>query len=263
MAKTIAITGKGGTGKTAVSSMVVRARIDAGGKPVLAVDGDPNANFHATLGVDVDITIGGIRESEIEERQLLPPGMSKPEYFEYRTRQALVESTGFDFLSIGRPEGPGCYCFANSMLRAALGKIEGGYSWIVVDCEAGLEHFSRRTAGAIDLLVILSDPSRRGMQTARNVISLADSLETHLGEVVVAVNRCPDPIPEAMAKAAEDLDLTINACLPEDAEVGRRDLYGDPLLTIPDDSPLLGAVRSLLGATRVVGASLPNLAPAS
>lgn len=253
MAKTIAVTGKGGTGKTAVAAMVVRVLLDAGAKPVLAVDGDPNSNFGATLGVRAETTVGSIRESEIQERGLLPPGMSKPEYFEYRTWQALVEAEGFDFLAMGRPEGPGCYCFANSLLRAALDKLAEKYAWMVVDCEAGLEHFSRRTAGDIDLLLLLSDPSRRGLDTVRTVIDLAESLETRVGETVIAINRCSEPLPEPLASAARELGLTISACLPEDPEIARRDLYGEPLLTVDAQAPLLSGVRQLLAGTATIG----------
>ncbi|MBC7286708.1 MAG: AAA family ATPase [Armatimonadetes bacterium] len=253
MGKTIAVTGKGGTGKTAVASMVVRVLLDAGARPLLAVDGDPNSNFGGALGVRAELSVGSIRESEIEDRGLLPAGMSKPEYFEYRIWQALVETDGFDFIEMGRPEGPGCYCFANSMLRTALDKLAGRYQWIVVDCEAGLEHFSRRTAGDIDLLVLLADPSYRGLETARKVLDLAASLGTRIGESVVAVNRCPDPMPAQLVAAAARLGITISACLPEDAEIKRRDLSGEPLISIPGNSPLLAGVRAFLASTRTVG----------
>lgn len=253
MAKTIAVTGKGGTGKTAVATMVVRTLLDAGFKPVLAVDADPNCNFDAALGVEAELTLGGVRESEIEERGLQPAGMSKPEYFEYRTRQALVESVGFDFLAMGRPEGPGCYCFANSLLRDALDRLVDAYEWIVVDCEAGLEHFSRRTARSVDLLVVLSDPSRRGLDTVRNVLDLAAGLDTPVGEAVVAVNRCPSPVPQGVLDSAAALGLEVAGYLPEDPEIARRDVMGEALLETPDDGALLGAVRELLAGTTTVG----------
>ena len=254
MAKTIAITGKGGTGKTAVATMAVRTLLDAGLTPVLAVDADPNCNFDAALGVQPELTLGGVRESEVAERGLQPAGMSKPEYFEYRTRQALVEGVGFDFLAMGRPEGPGCYCFANSLLRDALDRLVNAYEWIVVDCEAGLEHFSRRTARSIDLLVALSDPSRRGLDTVRNVLNLAASLETPVGETVVAVNRCPSPVPQGVLDSAAALGLEVAGYLPEDPEVTRRDVLGEPLLATPGDGALLSAVRELLAGTKTVGA---------
>ena len=262
MGKTIAVTGKGGTGKTAVASMVVRVLIDAGVRSLLTVDADPNSNFGGTLGVKAEITLGGIRESEIEERGLIPAGMSKPEYFEYRLWQALVETDQFDFLEMGRPEGPGCYCFANSMLRNALDKLIDKYEWIVVDCEAGLEHFSRRTAGDIDLLFLLADPSYRGLETVRKVIDLAASLQTNVGETLIAINRCPEPIPEPLQKAADELGITIAGCLPEDLEIHRRDLYGEPLVTVPGDTPLLVAVRDLLAKTKTVGPVLAGAAAA-
>ena len=253
MGKVIAVTGKGGTGKTAVSTMVVRALLDAGVSPILAVDADPNANFHSTLGVTLEMTLGSIRESQIRKPGVIPAGMSKPEYFEYRTREALVEAASFDFLAMGCTEGPGCYCFANSLLREALGRLEGGYSWIVVDCEAGLEHFSRRTATAIDLLLILADPSRRALETVSTVIELARSLATPVGEIAVAVNRCPAPPPEPVTTALRELGLEANAFLPQDALVADLDMRGQPLLNAAETSPLRHAVRDLLAQTRCAG----------
>jgi len=252
--KVIAVTGKGGTGKTAVSTMVVRALLDAGARPILAVDADPNANFHATLGVTPEITLGSIRESEIRKPDVIPPAMSKPEFFEYRTREALVEANGFDFLAMGRPEGPGCYCFANSLLREALGRLEAGYAWIVVDCEAGLEHFSRRTASAIDLLLVLADPSRRALETIRTVADLAQSLATPVAEVAVAVNRCPAPPPEPVLAALSELGLTADAFLPQDPLVTDLDMRGAPLLDVAESSPLRQAVRDLLAHSKSAGA---------
>lgn len=253
MAKVIAVTGKGGTGKTAVSTMIVRALLDAQAGPILAVDADPNANFHTTLGVTPEITLGGIRESQIREAGVIPPGMSKPEYFEYRTREALVEATGFDFLAMGRPEGPGCYCFANSLLREALGRLESGYAWIVVDCEAGLEHFSRRTATAIDLLLILADPSRRAVETVGTVLALADSLATPVGEIAVAINRCPTPPPEAVLEALAEQGPAAAAFLPQDPLVADLDMRGQTLLDAPESSSLRQAVRAMLAQTQCAG----------
>jgi CO dehydrogenase maturation factor len=237
--------------------MVLRTLLDAGAKPVLAVDADPNSNFHTAIGVRVDTTVGSIRESTVQEENL-PAGMSKPDYFEYRTRQALVEAKGFDFLSMGRPEGPGCYCFANSLLRAAIDRLAAQYAWVVVDCEAGLEHFSRRTAGSIDLLFCLSDASWRGLQTVRNILDLAQELGTPVKETLVAVNRAEEPLPDSLQAAIAQLQLRVVGCLPEDNEIRRRDVLGEPLLSVPENSALLRAVRDLLSSTAVVG---PLLAP--
>lgn len=253
MGKVIAVTGKGGTGKTAVSTMVVRALLDAGVGPILAVDADPNANFHATLGVVPELTLGGIRETQIREAGVIPPGMSKPDYFAYRTQEALVEAVGFDFLAMGRPEGPGCYCFANSLLRDALGRLEGSYAWIVVDCEAGLEHFSRRTAAAIDLLLILADRSRRALETVNTVSELARSLATPVSEIAVAVNRCSSPPPAPVAATLHELDIVAQAFLPEDPLVADLDMRGQTLLDAPPSSALRQAVRDLLAQTRTAG----------
>lgn len=253
MGKVIAVTGKGGVGKTAVSTMVVRALLDVNARPILAVDADPNANFHATLGVEPGMTLGSIREVDVRDPDAIPSGMSKPEYFEYRTRQALVEAKGFDFLAMGRPEGPGCYCFANSLLREALGRLEATYQWIVVDCEAGLEHFSRRTASHIDVLLVMADASRRSLETVNTVVELANSLATPVGETIIAVNRVPTPPPPALLAATQELGFTVNAFLPQDELVGQLDMEGKPLLDAPPDSPLRQAVRELLAGTKAAG----------
>jgi len=258
MGKVIAVTGKGGVGKTAVATMAVRALLDVGAKPILAVDADPNANFHTALGVQPEITLGSIREAELRQPGALPAGMSKPEYFAYRTQQALVEAEGFDFLAMGRPEGPGCYCFANSLLRDALSRLEASYAYIVVDCEAGLEHFSRRTASHIDLLIVLADISRRALETVKTVLELAASLHTPVGEIVVAINRVTEPPPAPLTQAVQELGLQVQAYLPEDPLIAKLDLQGQPLLRIDGESALRLAVRKLLARTQTLADVFAN-----
>ena len=157
---TIALSGKGGTGKTTISSLLVRAFIDAGECPVLAVDADPNANFHEALGVEVKETLGSMREEAFTRN--IPPGMNRHDYVRFRFRQALVESNGFDLVAMGRPEGTGCYCFANDLLSECMQQLEREYRFLVIDTEAGMEHISRGTIGKPDVLLIVSDPGARG-----------------------------------------------------------------------------------------------------
>ncbi len=157
---TIALSGKGGTGKTTISSLLVRAFIDAGECPVLAVDADPNSNFHEALGVVVKETLGSMREEAFTRN--IPPGMNRHDYVRFRFRQALVESNGFDLVAMGRPEGSGCYCFANDLLSECMQQLEREYRFLVIDTEAGMEHISRGTIGKPDMLLIISDPGARG-----------------------------------------------------------------------------------------------------
>ncbi|HJN14861.1 MAG TPA: AAA family ATPase, partial [Armatimonadota bacterium] len=211
----IATTGKGGVGKTATTAMVVRALVDAGEKSILAIDADPNLNLDAALGVKAEEFLGCIREEAIEKQENLPGGMSKPEYLNYRAQEALLETDDFDFLAMGRPEGPGCYCYANSVLRTAIDKLAKQYDYVIVDCEAGLEHFSRRTTGDIDVLLVLTDASLRSADTVFRVMDLVDDLKTHVGKKVVAVTRtaeCPLPILER----AKQHDVEIAGCIPDD-----------------------------------------------
>jgi CO dehydrogenase maturation factor len=246
MGETIAVTGKGGVGKTAVAALIVRLLVEAGQGPVLAVDADPNLNLDAALGVKADETVGDVREEGLDRAGSLPGGMAKAEFLQMRIQQALVESKGFDVLAMGRPEGPGCYCFANSILRACVDQIGKQYRYVVLDCEAGLEHLSRRTAGDVDILVVLSDPSVRGLDTAARVMELIEELHTKVGRNAFAFTRVVDAIPEELMAAARERGLPEPVVIPEDAELRDRDMQGKPLVGVREDSPALSAVRAML-----------------
>ena len=171
---TIALSGKGGTGKTTIGSLLVRAFIAAGESPVLAVDADPNANFHEALGVEVKETLGSMREEAFTRN--IPPGMNRHDYVRFRFRQALVESKGFDLVAMGGPEGTGCYCFANDLLSECMQQLERDYRFLVIDTEAGMEHISRGTIGKPDVLLIVSDPGARGLRTIARIREIATQL---------------------------------------------------------------------------------------
>ena len=250
----IAITGKGGVGKTTVAALTVRLLVEARLGPVLAVDADPNLNLNTALGVDVTETVGDVREEGLARAESLPGGMAKSEFLRLRVMQALVESNGFDLLAMGRPEGPGCYCFANSILRACVDQIGKQYAHVVIDCEAGLEHLSRRTAGDIDLLIVLSDPSVRSLETARRVLDLVAELRTKVGQKVFAFTRVTDSIPLELMEAARARNLPEPLAIPEDAEVGRLDAEGRPLVGLPPGSRSLESVRALLQQAGVLPA---------
>jgi CO dehydrogenase maturation factor len=246
MAKTIAITGKGGVGKTVVAALTVRLLVEAKRGPVLAVDADPNLNLNSALGLAVGQTVGDVREEGLDRAAQLPGGMAKTDFLRMRVQEALVESEGFDLLAMGRPEGPGCYCFANTILRACVDHISKQYAYVVIDCEAGLEHLSRRTAGDLDVLLILSDPTIRGLDTAARVMELAGSLGTKVAQTAFAFSRVADAIPAALADAARQRGLPTPFTVPEDAQIRSFDARGEPLVAVPPDSPVLGAVRSIL-----------------
>jgi CO dehydrogenase maturation factor len=190
---TIAVSGKGGTGKTTLAGMILRFLLDQRKGPILAVDADSNANLHEVLGVEVRSTIGEARELMKKD---VPTGMTKDIWFEYKVQESLVESKGFDLIVMGRPEGPGCYCAANTLARKCIDLLTGNYRYIIIDNEAGMEHFSRLTTRDVDLLFVVSDPTRRGILTAARIRNLIHQLDLRILRDVLVINRVqgePDP----------------------------------------------------------------------
>ncbi|MDD1702781.1 MAG: AAA family ATPase [Methanoregula sp.] len=235
---TIALSGKGGTGKTTVSSLLVRAFIDAKKTPVLAVDADPNANFHEALGIEVHETLGSMREEAFT--RTIPPGMNRHDYVRFRFRQALIESQGFDLVAMGRPEGSGCYCFANDLLSECMQQLERDYQFIVIDTEAGMEHISRGTIGKPDMLLIVSDPGARGLRTIARIREIATQLGLEDSRIHVVFNR--------YKSGAAPVDIGNEqpiAVIPDDPAVEAADLGAQPVSLIPRESPARIAVAAL------------------
>jgi CO dehydrogenase maturation factor len=241
---TIALTGKGGTGKTTVSSLLIRSFIAMGETPVLAVDADPNANLHEALGVSVKETLGSMREEAFSRN--IPPGMNRHDYVRFRFRQALVESEGFDLVAMGRPEGSGCYCFANDLLSECMLQLERDYHFIVIDTEAGMEHISRGTIGKPDLLLIVSDPGARGLRTIARIREIATQLGLEKQKIHVVFNQYKTGA--APIDIGEESPIAI---IPEDPAVEKADLAAEPVSLIPENSPARVAVREL--AERIRG----------
>jgi CO dehydrogenase maturation factor len=235
---TIAVSGKGGTGKTTTSSLLVRAFIDLNEKPVLAVDADPNANLHEALGVAVHETLGSMRE-EAFGRQI-PPGMNRHDYVRLRFRQSLVESEGFDLVAMGRPEGTGCYCFANDLLSECMKDLERTYRFIIIDTEAGMEHIARGTIGKPDLLLIVSDPGARGLRTIARIRDIATDLGLPSEKIKVVFNQYKNGAAPVDIGDEEPL-----AIIPEDPAVEQADLNATPVSGIPRISPARVAVGLL------------------
>jgi CO dehydrogenase maturation factor len=252
MSRTIAVTGKGGVGKTVVSCLTIRALLDRGEGPILAVDADPNMNLDEVLGVQVGQTVGGLREGAAGNPEAIPAGMSKAEYFQLVVQQSLVECEGFDLLAMGRPEGPGCYCYANNVLRQVVDGLAADYPYVVMDCEAGLEHISRRTTTDVDALLAIADPTMRSVRTAARVKELIDDLETRVGRAALVLNRVVGEIAPELRAAAEGVGMAVVASLPEDAEIRARDETGRTLLDVPDDNPVLRAVDEMLVVLEMV-----------
>jgi len=244
----IAVAGKGGTGKTTISSLIVRYLLAKGLTPVLAVDADSNTNLNQMLGVAVKHTIGEARELVKRKTACAPPEtMTKEEFLEYKTREALVESEGFDLLAMGRPEGPGCYCYANTMLSKSLGVLLNGYRYIVMDNEAGMEHISRLTTTSVDLLIIVSEPAQRGIMTAGRIRDLIRELKLEVTHTYLIVNRVPDGLDPRLQEEISRLQLNLAGTVPQDNHIYQLDLEGRPTTELPEDSAALQAVNTILG----------------
>lgn len=215
MSKIIAISGKGGTGKTSICALLIRAFKNKGYGPMLAVDADPNANLAEMLGVKVESSIGEICE-ETKKYDGGQAGMSKNDYLRFRLEQIITEAEGFDLLVMGRPEGPGCYCYANNVLRDALKILMDNYKLILIDNEAGFEHVSRKTNLKIDQLLVVSDPSLRGVNTAGKIFNLAKSIGLPVKKTGLLLNRIKGELSSQLEKRVEDIGLGLFARIEED-----------------------------------------------
>ncbi|MHB0866055.1 MAG: ATP-binding protein [Thermoleophilia bacterium] len=242
---TIAVAGKGGTGKTTIASLAVRYLVNRGQTPVLVVDADPNSNMGQTLGIDVPITIGAAREQGFAGERDIPGGMTKDQFVEYKMQEALAEGEGFDLLTMGRPEGAGCYCFANNIIRRYMDALAGDYQHVVMDNEAGLEHLSRRTTRKTDVLLVVSDAGMRGLTAAYRVLELAEEMKLDVGRKLFVLNRATPESAAALQPEIERLGLPLIATLPEDPGLFAAEVAGRPLLDIADDSPAIDGTTPL------------------
>ena len=250
MSWTLAITGKGGVGKTTLAALAVRWLAEHQRGPVLAVDADPNTSLDAALGVSVDTTVGGVRE---QARELAQNGSggggSKPELLDLKIQQALVEADAFDLIAMGRPEGPGCYCYANNVLRGVLSRLAGQYPSVVIDNEAGLENLSRRTVRRADWLLFVADPSARGLATAWRLYQLAVEMDIQAQNLGMIVNRARNG--QALEHARAKFDQTpvmVLEAVPEDEEIAERNVNGVPMTKLEPGNAAYAAVGSLLSS---------------
>jgi len=242
----IAVSGKGGTGKTTFSALTVDYLVRTTGKAVLAVDADSNANLDQALGTRVEKTIGAVREYLTENVSRMPAGMSKEVWVETMLRQALVEEKGFDLISMGRPEGPGCYCYLNNIFRRYLDIMTKQYEYVVMDNEAGMEHLSRRTTRGVDVMFIASDPTVRGVRTALRIRDLARELKLDIRRIALVVSRVRDGLPENLRRLAEEANLELAGVVPEDPLIVELDEEGKPLVELPAESAARRAVEDIV-----------------
>lgn len=249
MGMTLAVAGKGGVGKTSISALMIKALVEAGKKPLLAIDADSNSNLHEVLGLPQPRSVGCVREDTRKIGDNIPGGMTKDRFMEYQIQASLEETRDLDFLSMGRPEGPGCYCMANNILREVISKLTGNYKFVVIDNEAGMEHLSRRTEEEVDHLFVVSDPAPRSLRTVGRIVELIDELggRVHKKHLIISrVKGSAEDLPEGTRNEIEKLPYPPEAVIPYDDSLVDLDLSGKPLINIPSDAPAYVAVKKML-----------------
>lgn len=251
---TIAITGKGGTGKTTIAAAIVTCLIDRGCTPVLAVDADPNSCLDGVLGVKALKTVGQIREESRDAGAGQPEGVSKRELIELRIAESLVEAEDFDLIAMGRPEGPGCYCYANNLFGDCIGELSKGYPCIVIDNEAGLENLSRRLYRQVDLLLIAGDPSKRGIETIRRLHGLAAEMGVEYAKLALVVNLVRDGSnTQDLSALGRELGADSVLILPFDPEIARAGEEGLRMQDVPRTNPVLAGIDGLISGLDPAG----------
>ncbi len=246
MGKTIVTGGKGGTGKTTIAALIINQLAQKG--TVLAVDADPSTNLNLALGMPVEATIGQVREdmAVAVKGGTYDDSMPKPDYIEMMIMESLVESEKIDLLAMGRPEGPGCYCAANNMLRTSIDRLGKNYDYVVIDCEAGMEHVSRQTTRDIDILLIVSDPTIRGIIAAGRMKPLIKEMRTHVDQIWLIVNRVNGELPPEIENAVKENDLELLASIPADPNLAAFEIKGEPSINMPSDSPLQVGIKDII-----------------
>ena len=246
---TIAVAGKGGVGKTTTCGMIIDYLCNQKKGPLLVVDADANSNLNEVLGVDVDTTLGTIREemAQAEMKGTIPAGMTKADYAEFKFNSALVEEDDFDMLVMGRTQGKGCYCYVNGVLKTQVDKYAKNYRYVVMDNEAGLEHVARGTLPHVDTMLLISDCSRRGVQAVARIAEMVEELGLKPGQMGLIINRAPDGILDDGVKAEIDKHgLKLIGVLPQDEAVYRCDCAGEPSAKLPQSNPVKVALKGIM-----------------
>lgn len=257
MTTTIALAGKGGVGKTTIAGMIIAYLVRSRSGAVLAIDADPSSNLNMVLGLDLEWTVGDIREDMLAQVKdslttggaamgTLPGGVSKREYLDYQIRSSLAEGELFDLIAMGRSEGPGCYCAVNHNLREVVDAISKNYSYVIIDNEAGMEHLSRRTTRDVDHLLIISDPTQRGIVSAERIASLRHELDIRVENAYLILNRLNGDIPFELQEKMNTLNIPLLGVVPANAQLAEFELSGKPLVDLGGDSPVYQAVAAMM-----------------
>lgn len=256
MYKRIAVAGKGGTGKTSLTGLIINYLVQSGKGPILAVDADSNSNLNEVLGIDVEQDIGRIREEvNWAERKgtPIPGGMTKNEYLEYQLNSVVSEGNGFDMLVMGRTQGEGCYCFVNGILKRQIEKLSNNYNHTVIDNEAGMEHISRGTVGNMDLLLLVSDYSRRSIQAVGRIQVLAEELKLNIPKVGLIVNKAPNgELTESIMEEIQNQNLNLIGVVPLDPMISDYDAKGIPLVQMPEEATSKQALKDILNKLQLI-----------
>lgn len=245
MGKIIAVSGKGGVGKTLVSALLVKYLVESGKNGILAIDADPDSNLAESLGVEFRKTIGDLREEINELKNAV--GIEKKKYLDAKTFEITIETEKFDLIVMGRPEGQGCYCAINHMLREIIDQTTKSYNYTVIDAEAGLEHLSRRTTQNVDIMLVVTDASKKGLQTAKRIKELANELEIEFERIYLILNRVKKENREKILEDAETTGIEVIGEIPEDKEVLNYDLNGIPLINLPKESNVCKEITRIGG----------------
>jgi len=244
MTMTIAVAGKGGTGKTTFVALLIKYIRSHDLGYIMAIDGDPSANLNLALGMELYETVGHIREATSIQVQTgrYDTSIPKSDFFEYRINESLVEGDRIDLIAMGRPEGPGCYCAANNILRNVIDRLGDQYDFVVIDNEAGMEHISRQTTRHVDKLFVITDMTMRGLAAAGHIVQLVKELGTRVRDTYLVINRVNHQIPAMMQQKIKDLGLHLIGTLPNDENVTKFDMIGKPIFEISEEAPVYQAV---------------------
>jgi CO dehydrogenase maturation factor len=256
MTTTIALAGKGGVGKTTIAALLIKYLVERNEGPVLAIDADPSSNLNMALGLDLDWTVGDIREDLLVQVKssltaggaamgALQGGMSKRDYLDYQVRSSVSEGDHFDLIAMGRSEGPGCYCAVNHNLREVVDSISKNYRYVVIDNEAGMEHLSRRTTRDVQHLLVVSDPTQRGIVAAERISSFRHSLDIRIDNSYLILNRLNGDIPEPLQERIDQLDIPLLGVVPADDELTAAEFSGTPVVELGNRSRVYQAVAKM------------------
>lgn len=257
MTTTVALAGKGGVGKTTIAGMIIKYLAQNQTGSILAIDADPSSNLNMVLGLDLEWTVGDIREEMLEQVKTsltqggaamgtMPGGTSKRDYLDYHIRSSLAEGSRFDLIAMGRGEGPGCYCAVNHNLREVIDGLSRHYAYVVIDNEAGMEHLSRRTTRDVQHLFIVSDPTQRGLVAAQRIADMRKELDINIENAYIIINRLRGGIPLELKSFTDKLDVPLLGTVPADEHLAEFEFSGTPLVELGDESPVYQAISKMM-----------------